>query len=284
MLEGSIRKNSIEIDGAKCLAAIILHNKNIEVLKLQDNDITMAGGEIIGAALKQNKTLKHLKLAENDLKTEGAEFIIRNSYNLEELDLGKNYITSKIGLIIKSFLDTTQNIKKLNFEFNELFQTGTEMIALGLKNSMSLISLNLRGNAIRDEGLESLADALSENHVLEELDISLNEITHTGIISLADVLGQSNLKILNLSKNLLGDESLVFLADGLRKSERGAALEKIDVSSSRIGDNGILYFLEKTESNCYFIDFYQLFIIFHFFHIKTKLYRLRKFKKCESKG
>lgn len=29
VLEGSIRKNSIEIDGAKCLAAIILHNKHI---------------------------------------------------------------------------------------------------------------------------------------------------------------------------------------------------------------------------------------------------------------
>lgn len=49
----------------------------------------MAGGEIIGAALKQNKTLKHLKIAENDLKTEGAEFIIKNSQNLEVLDLGK---------------------------------------------------------------------------------------------------------------------------------------------------------------------------------------------------
>lgn len=247
VLEGSIRKNSIEIDGAKCLAAIILHNKNIETLKLQDNDITMAGGEIIGAALKQNKTLKSLKIAENDLKTEGAEFIIRNSYNLEELDLGKNYITSKIGVIIKSFLDTSQNIRKLNFEFNELFQTGAEMISLGLKGSASLISLNLRGNAIRDEGLESLAEALSENHILEELDVSLNEITQAGVLSLAEIIASSNLRVLNLSKNLLGDEALVYLADGMRKSEKGGILEKIDVSSSRIGDSGILYFLEKTE-------------------------------------
>ena len=209
----------------------------------------MAGGEIIGAALKQNKTLKLLKLAENDLKTEGAEFIIRNSYNLEELDLGKNYITSKIGIIVKSFLDTSQNIRRLNLEFNELFQTGAEMIALGLKNSTSLVSLNIRGNAIRDEGLESLAEALAENQILEELDISLNEITSVGIMSLADVLGQTNLKVLNVSKNLLGDESLVHLADGLRRNEKVGALEKIDVSSSRIGDNGIMYFLEKTEGH-----------------------------------
>lgn len=217
----------------------------------------MAGGEIIGAALKQNKTLKHLKLSENDLKTEGAEFIIRNSYNLEELDLGKNYITSKIGLILKSFLDTSHNIKKINFEFNELFQTGTELIALGLKSSASLISLNLRGNAIRDEGLESLADALSDNNILEELDVSLNEITQIGVLAISEVLGYSNLKVLNLSKNLLGDESMVYLADGLRKNEKGGSLEKIDVSSSRVGDNGILYFLEKTEGFYIFYCYFQ---------------------------
>ena len=34
VLEGSIRKNSIGIDGARCIAAIILKNKNIESIKL----------------------------------------------------------------------------------------------------------------------------------------------------------------------------------------------------------------------------------------------------------
>ncbi len=34
VLEGSIRKNSIGVDGAKCLAAVILQNKNLETLKL----------------------------------------------------------------------------------------------------------------------------------------------------------------------------------------------------------------------------------------------------------
>jgi hypothetical protein len=41
--------------------------------------------------------LKHLKIAENNLKTEGAEFIIKNSLNLESLDIGKY-------LILLSFL------------------------------------------------------------------------------------------------------------------------------------------------------------------------------------
>ena len=41
--EGSIRKNSFGIDGARCLAAVLLQNKSIETLILQDNDIGING-------------------------------------------------------------------------------------------------------------------------------------------------------------------------------------------------------------------------------------------------
>ena len=34
ILDGSIRKNSFGIDGARCLAAILLQNKKLEILKL----------------------------------------------------------------------------------------------------------------------------------------------------------------------------------------------------------------------------------------------------------
>jgi hypothetical protein len=58
ILEGSIRKNSFGIDGARCLAAILLQNKKLEVLKLEDNDIGINGAEIISIPLKRNKTIK----------------------------------------------------------------------------------------------------------------------------------------------------------------------------------------------------------------------------------
>jgi Ran GTPase-activating protein (RanGAP) involved in mRNA processing and transport len=43
ILEGSIRKNSFGIDGARCLASILLQNKTLEVLRLEDNDIGING-------------------------------------------------------------------------------------------------------------------------------------------------------------------------------------------------------------------------------------------------
>lgn len=102
-----------------------------------------------------------------------------------------------------------------------------------------MVSLNLKGNGIRDEGLHLISKVilkiifltcyknalgkkisfiyiwkvLSENVTLEELDISLNEITPVGISYLAEVLPFSGIKNLNLSKNLLGDESLIIIAD-----------------------------------------------------------------------
>jgi NLR family CARD domain-containing protein 3 len=67
----SIRKNSIGYIGAKCLAAMLIHNRTINTLKLQDNDIGVKGADTISQALKQNKSLIHLKMAENSIQTEG---------------------------------------------------------------------------------------------------------------------------------------------------------------------------------------------------------------------
>lgn len=72
VIDGSIRKNSLGVDGARCIAALLIQNKTLEALKLEDNDIGIAGAEIIAIALKQNKSLKHFKLSENMIKTQGA--------------------------------------------------------------------------------------------------------------------------------------------------------------------------------------------------------------------
>ena len=105
VLEGSIRKNSLGVDGSKCIAAFILQNKYLETLRLQDNDIGSTGGEIIGTAMKSNKSLKHLKIAENDLKSQGAEYILKSATLLESLDISKNFIKPNIGPSLRDYLE-----------------------------------------------------------------------------------------------------------------------------------------------------------------------------------
>lgn len=67
----SIRKNSIGFIGAKCIAAVLIHNRSLCTLKMQDNDIGVKGADIISQSLKQNKSLSVLKIAENNIQTEG---------------------------------------------------------------------------------------------------------------------------------------------------------------------------------------------------------------------
>lgn len=73
--------------------------------------------------------------------------------------------------------------------------------------------------------------------MLEELDVSLNEITPIGISYLAEALPFSGIKILNISKNLLGDESLMIIADKAEGAEN-MKLERLEINSSRVADAG----------------------------------------------
>jgi len=52
-----------------------------------------------------------------------------------------------------------------------------------------------------------------------------------------------------MSKNLLGDESLISIVDCMDNYPDGCILENIDISSCRIGDDGILYFLESLNED-----------------------------------
>jgi Ran GTPase-activating protein (RanGAP) involved in mRNA processing and transport len=49
--EGSMRKNSLGIQGAVCISALIIKNKTLDHLSINDNDLGADGGECIGIAL-----------------------------------------------------------------------------------------------------------------------------------------------------------------------------------------------------------------------------------------
>ena len=51
VIEGSMRKNSLGIQGAVCISALLIKNKVMESLSINDNDLGPDGGECIGIAL-----------------------------------------------------------------------------------------------------------------------------------------------------------------------------------------------------------------------------------------
>ena len=49
--EGSLKKNSLGIQGSVCLSALLIKNKTLESLSVNDNDVGPDGGECVGIAL-----------------------------------------------------------------------------------------------------------------------------------------------------------------------------------------------------------------------------------------
>ena len=120
VVEGSMRKNSLGIQGAVCLSALLIKNRILDSLSINDNDLGPDGGECIGIALSQNETLKHLKIGENDLKSEGAIPVIKSASNLQSLSLAKNFMKADVGKPLAKRLKHTVCLQKLSLEFNEL--------------------------------------------------------------------------------------------------------------------------------------------------------------------
>jgi Ran GTPase-activating protein (RanGAP) involved in mRNA processing and transport len=120
VLETSMRKNSLGIQGAVCIAALLIRNKTLENLALNDNDFGPDGGECIGVALSQNHSLRVLRIAENNLGSEGAIPIINSAEDLRVLNLAKNHLKADCGKPLKKLLRKTKRLTKLQLEYNEL--------------------------------------------------------------------------------------------------------------------------------------------------------------------
>ena len=249
IFKGSIRKNSLGLNGASCIAAFLIKNSSLKTLILEDNDLGSDGGECFGLALTQNQSLKHLRITENDLKTEGSIFIINNSQNLESLDLSKNFITKEAGPALEKLLQTSNSIQKIKLEYNELQPEGIERMANGISANTSLRILNLKGNILGDDGTFHLVSALQGNETIRELNIGVNEIGPLGASSIAEVLPMTSITNLNISKNFLGDEALINFANSVCNEDLGCKLKYADFSSCRLNDRGVEYFFQMIESN-----------------------------------
>ena len=249
VVEGSMRKNSLGIQGAVCVSAMIIRNKFLESLSINDNDLGPDGGECVGIALSQNETLKVLKIAENDLKSEGALPIIKSAINLEILSLAKNFMKSDVGKPLAKLLKTSSVIKKMYLEFNELMVAGAKWIAKGMQQNTSLEVLNIKGNIIGDDGLILIAQAIRDAPHLKELDVSLNEIGPTGFQALCDQLPNSQIQILCCNKNFLGDEVLAYFANIISDQTSQTKLKKFDFSSCRLNDTGLIYLINALQHN-----------------------------------
>jgi hypothetical protein len=77
-------------------------------------------------------------MVENGIKNEGANAILKNSRNLEKLNLSKNNINHHLSEQIQRFLENSRMIRVLNFDFNDIGVVGMENLAQGIAKNQTL--------------------------------------------------------------------------------------------------------------------------------------------------
>ena len=97
-----------------------------------------------------------------------------------------------------------------------------EGLAALLRKNRSITSLNLEQNALGDEGTVLLAEAL-EDHPLRVFNLTVNRIGDLGARAIALVLQHRPdfpLERVQLANNLISDEGMSFLAEGIALNPR----------------------------------------------------------------
>lgn len=169
-------QNGIYHDGISALSDAFTHNKNLEILNLNDNTIGPKGSESIAKALLGLDNLKELNFGDCLLKTRGALFLAdslkQGNKNLEILILGFNDIGSKGGLeLVKAMADKTK-LKNLLLDGNQFGNDGRNAVKLKMKevgklNCLGSLSEDESDASGDEESNDSVADSSDESKVEE---------------------------------------------------------------------------------------------------------------------
>mmetsp|Transcript_20121 Transcript_20121/g.43688 ORF Transcript_20121/g.43688 Transcript_20121/m.43688 type:complete len:639 (+) Transcript_20121:129-2045(+) len=202
------------------------------------------------AGLARNRSIEHL--------------------SLEECCLGDGAAVSAITTLTPLF-EHSINLHSLDIIGCDIGDESTQLLASSLLrrcNKSSFQRIILDANKISDESAGELIGALEGHHNLVELSLGDNEIGRRGCIALKNLLSspKTKLKELNLENNQIGDDGIAVLTKSLFNNtalkelklsfncnitqagwrvfstclqNSNSAIEKLDVSSTNIADEGV---------------------------------------------
>ena len=247
--KGSFRINNFSGEGGLIIARIVLNNKSIETLILQENLLGEESGTKIGIALIQNRTIKKLVISRNKIKNKGARAIIENAEELVSLDLSYNDISPEVCLDLKKLMIKSKNLKEIVWNGNNVELKGINFIIEGLNKQIKLKSLCLRNTSLSEEAIKALAIGLTNNECLKILDLGANNINYKSFKDICDCLNKNKIKIFRCKQNSLGDESVKYFSETILNKETTSSLTSFDFSSCKIYDQGLIYILHSLTNN-----------------------------------
>ncbi|ESL10705.1 hypothetical protein TRSC58_01557 [Trypanosoma rangeli SC58] len=253
------------------ISPVLRDNKNLLELNLGNCGFGDKGVELLAEALRTNSTIRIVGIANNGINSEGAiklfQCIARHP-SLEEINLAGNGINDEAALSLLNTLRANDKIKRVNITNNFIgFDYLNEVEGLLLinqspkiirklvvkieANDPSLTSVSLSGGSdegyYNDVSVRLLCQALVLNTNVTILDLSKNVVADTGAGFIAEMLmTNSVITHLNISDNSVSNRGVKRLCAALRTN---ASLQDLDLSNNAIMDEGVEEFPDMLRYN-----------------------------------
>ncbi|CAD8092654.1 unnamed protein product [Paramecium primaurelia] len=249
----SVANNNIKGEGI--LVYIFNHEQlNLQYLDISYNylryDLVYALISMMKECQLKKLVLSKLRQDENDICSGREELIEIKCNNLRQLDFSQN--TFMIQSILNSLSKQFNKIEYLNLNDCEINQTNLiDSLSSFLSNTQTLQTLLLARNNLGkmdEKNFKTLNDGFFKNNSIMYLDLSSNKLK---IKLLSLIPGLSNcryLKYLNISNNLIYETKN--LIKDFAKLLDNINLQYLDISRNQIGGQTLLYARKKLQKQC----------------------------------
>mmetsp|Transcript_64351 Transcript_64351/g.114613 ORF Transcript_64351/g.114613 Transcript_64351/m.114613 type:complete len:432 (-) Transcript_64351:631-1926(-) len=227
----------------------IVENKILQKLSFDANQpFTIISIHAVTNLVINMVALTELSLADLQLGSDCVKVLaeaVMHSATLTSLSLEMNLIDWEGGTGLGEMLSVNKALRRLDLSCNRLRAEGiSELLSIDcVERNTALTALNLSRNFC--QGIDHIS-GLPQN--LRVFNIAVNNINVPGAVKMSHLLEDpvSNLQILYLQQNLIGDDGCCVIADALN---RNTTLRLLDLSENMVGVNGVMYFVQMLSYN-----------------------------------
>ncbi|KAH6571343.1 hypothetical protein BASA50_007304 [Batrachochytrium salamandrivorans] len=199
LVDLDLSDNAFGPAGAKPLMRLLINNRNIETLRLNNNGLGIEGGRLVSEALVEAQTLNEAEGRRSSLKV-----VIFGRNRLESA--GARHLA-------KAFRAHKESLQAVRMPQNSIRPEGVSGLLAALRTCSNLEHLDLQDNTFTREGSLALASAIQHWPNLRVLDIGdcLLKTFGGGAIISALTMGSTKLEELNMSFNEIKEEAAVLI-------------------------------------------------------------------------
>ena len=219
----NLQKLGLENNNLGLSATVILQalkeNSQLKALNLNSNNMTGQVAEDLANVIKNNSGLEELYLSNNNLGPSATVILqaLKEKRKIKILYLHNNKITGQVAEDLAHFIKNNFNLQELGLENNNLESSAT-VILQALKENSQLKVLNLNSNSMTGQVTEDLANVIKNNLGLEELYLNDNDLKSSATVILQALKENSQLEVLNLSRNNMTGQVAEDLANVIKNN------------------------------------------------------------------